>query len=635
MLGIYCRTSRETDIENSTISQQRIVGIKFAEEHKFEYELYEDEGKSGFKISDDDNDPFNNRPAFMNLINDIKERKIDKVWVWEHSRLSRNQYASAFIFNVFEKFNITLYENQKEFDLNDPQLKFTRQILDAVSEYERQLIVARTTRGLRKRIEEGKRSHQKLYGYRKDGKDETGHTVWVPDESQMENYKYIFKRYMEGATLRKLSFEVYDKYRIEKWGLVSYGHFLGRILRGYQYTGYQLTIEGNEIYKKFRKNEIDNIQILLDIKYWIKSVTYPVELISIEEWVQVCEKLQVRGRRLRIAMEKRILRASRDIATGLIQCSDCGHKYYYKEQKIHYKKNNTDWIYHSYYHQMFFNNRVCKQRPKSFSIEYIDEIFKIFYFYFYLVFDNTNDLIKESQRNIKQTQARLKENIRHTEKEIAVIEKRIQKFQKTLDSSAEETDIIKLLLRNINSSEEKLDGLNIELSKLKIDYELQNEKFNQTLLEMTYYDVKEKILDWFTKLNIEEQRNELIKVVKTCQIFTHYLIIDTGNIIFLFDINKHYVFDIKLLENLNKDEVYKLHFIKMKGKKEARKFNDKLIHDVNLERDSEIKLRVSEYLMKTYNIFYSLVDKTKLISFIPLAGIMSIELEKFENENTE
>jgi DNA invertase Pin-like site-specific DNA recombinase len=113
MLGIYCRTSKERDFETSTISQQRTAGIKFAEEHKFEYEIYEDEGKSGFKISDDDNDPFNNRPAFINLINDIKNKKIDKVWVWEHSRLSCNQYASAFIFNIFEKFKVKLFENQK------------------------------------------------------------------------------------------------------------------------------------------------------------------------------------------------------------------------------------------------------------------------------------------------------------------------------------------------------------------------------------------------------------------------------------------------------------------------------------------------------------------------------------------
>jgi DNA invertase Pin-like site-specific DNA recombinase len=159
-----------------------------------------------------------------------KDRKIDKFWVWGHSQLSRNQYASTIIFKIFEKFNTTLFENQKQLDLNDPQFKFMRQVFDAIDEYERQLIVARTTRGLRKGIDEGKRVHQKLYCYRKEGRDEKGYTKWVPVESAIENYKYILKRFMEGESLRKIIFEVYDKNKIEKWGLPSYAHFLGRYL---------------------------------------------------------------------------------------------------------------------------------------------------------------------------------------------------------------------------------------------------------------------------------------------------------------------------------------------------------------------------------------------------------------------
>ena len=57
MLGIYCRTSKERDIETSTISQQKTIGLKFAEKHNLEYKIYQDEGKSGYKISDDDQDP--------------------------------------------------------------------------------------------------------------------------------------------------------------------------------------------------------------------------------------------------------------------------------------------------------------------------------------------------------------------------------------------------------------------------------------------------------------------------------------------------------------------------------------------------------------------------------------------------
>ena len=631
MLGIYCRTSREVEIENSTISQQRTAGIKFAEKNNFEYELYQDEGKSGFKISDDDLDPFNNRPEFTRLINDIKDGKIDKVWVWEHSRLSRNQYASAFIFKVFVKYKITLYENQKQFDMDDPQIKFTMQILDAVSEYERQLIVARTTRGMRKRIDEGKRSHQKLYCYQKDGKDDKGHTKWIPVESEVENYKHILKRFNEGATLRKLTFEIHDEHKLNVWGLPSYAHFLGRILRGYQYTGYQLTIEGNEIYKKFRKNELDNIQVLLDRKYWIKSVPYPLELISIEDWVSVVEKLQIRGMKLNKVRKDRLLRASKDIATGIIQCNYCGNKFYYKEQRITNNKGRN-WIYTTYFHHQFFNHHVCNQKPKSFYIEYINEIFKIFYFYFLLVFDNRNDQIRESLRSIKQTQLKIKERIAKVEKEIPIIEKRIERFKTRLNAPIE-NNLMDILLRQINENEIKLNELNMEISKLKIDYELQIEKYNKDESELTYYDVVEKVNDWFFKLNVEEQRNELIRLIKTCIVISSYLIIDTGKIVFLFNINDHHKFDMELLNKMNNGEVFKNYFVEMKGSKDARKHDGKLIPNVKLDRDDEIRMRLFQYLIKEYNIVYDISEKTNFIPFVPLTGLFGFDLEQFGNED--
>jgi site-specific DNA recombinase len=148
MLGIYVRTSIDDEKKESPIEQQKKIGIQFAVDNNLKYEIYEDRGISGFKIADDDNDPFKNRPRFTDLMNEIKEKKVDKVWVWEHSRLSRNQYANAFIFHLFEKHNIKLFEKDKEFDLKDPQTKMLRGMLGIMAEYERTLIVDRTTRGL-------------------------------------------------------------------------------------------------------------------------------------------------------------------------------------------------------------------------------------------------------------------------------------------------------------------------------------------------------------------------------------------------------------------------------------------------------------------------------------------------------
>jgi hypothetical protein len=509
--------------------------------------------------------------------------------------------------------------------MNDPQLKFTRHILDAVSEYERQLIVGRTTRGLHKAINEGRRTYKKLYGYERVSKDKNGHCVFELVESEINNYKFAFQRYMAGATLMKICYEIYDMNKVEKRQLPNYAFNLGKLLRLYQYTGYQLTIEGSNIYKRFRRNEIDNLKVLLDRKYWVKSIPYHYEIISIEDWVRICERLQIRGRKVDATRKERILRASKDIATGLIECGNCGKRYYYHEQKAKRNKDGDMSVYLSYFHILTINGRICNQRPRSFKLDDINEIFKLFYFYFYMVFDNTNDLIKESQRNIKHTQLKLKEQIEKTEKEISSIDKRILKFKKVLDDT-DDLDVIKFLSKQVTENEEKKNEITMELSKLKIEYELQNEKFNKTLLEMTYYDVKEKINDWFFNLNVEEQRNELIRVIKSCKMFNHYLIIDTGKIVFLFDIFKRYVFDMTLLDNLNKDEIYKLHFIEMKNKKLARKFNDRLIANVNLDLNNEIRLRVFQYLIQRYNIVYNLNDTKRLVSFISLTGLYGFDL---------
>jgi DNA invertase Pin-like site-specific DNA recombinase/ribosomal protein L33 len=622
MLGIYCRTSKDAEYEKSTINQQVNLGIKFCEEKGItEYEIYKDEGISGFKISDDDKDPFNNRPDFTRLINDIKNKKINSVWVWEHSRLSRNQYASAFIFNIFEKHNITIYENKKKLDLNDPTLKLTRQMLDAIAEYERQLIIGRTKRGLHKSIDEGKKSHPNLYGYKKSGKDDTGHTVWTPVESQIENYKYILKRFMEGTGLKKICYEINDMNKVEKNKMINQTSKISRLLKGYQYTGYQLTMEGLSIYRQFRNNEIENIQILLNKKYWVKSKPYPLELISVKDWVKINEKLQIYSKKHTDAMKERTLRATSAIVSGILKCGNCGNRYYYRIQKTEVRKDGTLYSYPSYYHMSVYSKNYCGQKPKTIRSTDIDEIIKIFYFFSYMVFDDTNELQKESLRNIKQTLLKLKETVDNYEKETARIERLLLKYNRSLETT-DDNDVIYVLSKNIKTNEDKLSELNVELSKMKIEYEKQNEKYGKTEREMTYYDVKERVLNWFKKLSVEDQRNELIKIVKTCNIYGHYILIDTGMVAFFFDINQHYVFDKKLLKMLDGDEIHKLYFVKLRNKKQVKMFNGKKIPDIDL-RDEEIKLTLFKYLKRNFDVLYDLKETRNFVSFVSLKGLYS------------
>ena len=67
--GIYVRTSVEKD--NTSIEQQIKLGKTFCKRNRFEFQVYEDAGKSGFKVEDDDN-PFKNRKGLTKLIDDIE-----------------------------------------------------------------------------------------------------------------------------------------------------------------------------------------------------------------------------------------------------------------------------------------------------------------------------------------------------------------------------------------------------------------------------------------------------------------------------------------------------------------------------------------------------------------------------------
>jgi len=625
MLGIYVRTSKEQDTIRSTISQQIDSGLKFCKEKNIiDYEIYEDEGKSGFLISDDDENPFNNRPNFTRLINDIKSKKIDSVWVWEHSRLSRNQDASVLIFRTFKKHNIKLFENKSELDYLTPKYNLFRQMLDAMDEYERHLIIERTTRGLRKSINEGNRSHSSLYGYKSNGKNQTGHTIWVTVESEIETYKYILKRFLEGIGLKKICYEINDMNKTEKKRMINQTSKISRWLKMYQYTGYQLTLEGLSIYKQFRNNEIDNIQVLLKKEYWVKSKPFPVELVSIKDWVKINEKLQIYSKKHVDSMKERTLRATTALGSGILRCGVCNNRYYFRIQKTEVRKDGTLYSYPSYYHTAIYKSNYCGQRPKTIRSIDIDEILKLFFFFSYLVFDDTNDLIRESLRNMKQTQIKLKENIHNNEKEIIRIEKLLVKFNKSLETT-DDNEVVHILSRNIFSNENKLSELNIELLKMKSEYEKLIDKYKNTEREMTYYDVKERILNWFKKLNIEEQRNELIKIINSFIIYDHFILINTGKNVFFFDINQKYVFDMKLLKKLDKDLIYKIHFVKYENKRQVKMFNDKRILDINLERDDKIRLKLLKYLKKNFNIVYDLKETRNFISFVSLKGLLSGE----------
>lgn len=595
MLGIYARTSRDNPLEViSTIDQQIKAGIEFAIKNGLEYQVYADKGISGYKISEEEeSDPFNNRPQFTQLVNDIKNKKIDSVWVWEHSRISRNQYASAFIFNIFQKHKITLYEKDKEFNLSDPTNQMLRQILDAVAQYERQLIVGRTTRGLYNAIDSGRRAHAKFFGYRRVGRDKNNNIVWEPVESELEQIRKWYAQYKEGKSLRSIILSQIDGTdKLETAVLLQRATKLNRFLSHAEYTGYNLNMKGLEILHKFEKCEIDNLQALKNKEYWVKSIAYNVQIISIEEWVDIRERLQ-QNKLVRASRDVNKRRAEKSLATGLIKCGCCGLYYYHYH--MHYKsaKLNDFVDFYYYYHHKSFGNERCSNRPKSLDVKRIDNIFEAFVLYFFALFDNYQTAMQEDLESRNIELMKIEETQKSFDKEIAQIKRQIEKLNLALEST-DDVKAITVLAARISDCEERIKTIAEKKAENFIVLSKKNEEMEKLQSNMYFYSMADQILNFHKKYNIEEKRTTLMKIIDEAIVFGKYLLIRNANRVFVFDTKKNYGFpedaynvfeavrDIDSVSVLN----LTLNIPKMLTRKEAQEF----FHKNNINYDSNVRV---------------------------------------------
>ncbi|MDR1902173.1 MAG: hypothetical protein LBQ88_07845, partial [Treponema sp.] len=134
---------------------------------------------------------------------------------------------------------------------------------------------------------------------------------------------------------------------------------------------------------------------------------------------------------------------------------------------------------------------------------------------------------------IKREQIVIREETTACEKEIIQIEKNIKKFTAALEQTNNIEAMDSYVIR-IGRYEKEIEKAKEKLVELKIETERLNIKYAGTEEENMYYNVKDRIHNFFKKLNIEEQRNELIKTIKKCVVMGTHIIIDSGANVFIF-----------------------------------------------------------------------------------------------------
>jgi len=592
IVGIYVRSS--VDKENTSIDSQINMGINFCKKNNFQYQIYEDIGKSGFKI-DDENNPFKNRKGLLKLISDIENKVIDKIWVFENSRLSRNEISSFTLNRIFQKNNIILYENGKQYDFNNPQNKMIQGILSQISQYERHLIINRTIRGVQDIINRGIHSFNELYGYKRNGTNniilsgkEKSFINWEPIDSEIKHIKYSFKKVLEGHSVSQIVNDIFKKKLTEK-NRSSFIRKFGSILRQFVYTGYCLNIEGQELYRKFKNFEIDSIKELNNKKYYVKSISYPVNIVSIENWIKVVEKLQGK----RIIYKDKMRRTNSEMLTGIMSCPYCELRYYLTK--------DNGYLYYKH-----FPKKLCGQKPKSVKVEKLNQFFDIFFFYYYLIYDNTNILMKESLKILDLNLSEIKDRI----KSIIDINKRyenqINKIQSVYDNS-DDKETIKLSLKKENDLTNKIEENKLILLQLNNEFENLKIKNNYRYSEFTEKNVKELIINFFDNMNNEDKRIELLKIIKNCQLFGKFIIINTGNLLFIFHIDNECILTEKIYNIFKRNKNYKDNILKIK---------DIYIQEYYMENKYNSKIRIiMKNRFKEFGIKYDISNIDKIISF--------------------
>lgn len=389
-------------VEGYSIDAQKELLVNFAKSKEFDsYEFYIDGGFSGKDL---------NRPSIQNLINDVKNKKIDCVIVYKLDRISRSQRDTLFLIEeVFNKYNVGFISIRENFDTTSPFGKAMIGILSVFAQLERETILERTRLGLKKRAEAGLWRGGGKIPFPYDYDKEKG--ILVPNHEKVTVLNKMISLYLGGKSFNKIATIVgMDESLVEK-----------RIL--------SITNTGKVPYK----GEI------------FDGCHEPV--VSEETYQEIIRMNKMRSK----------TRTARHyLLSGKIYCGQCGAKYRYQKwgQRI---------ICYCYSQQKskpkFIKNPNCKnKRVDSFEIEdaVLEQIFLMSLDEKKL--DNTFSLVNVSE--IDELQNRLTGIVKQIENLLNFIIEGIDivEIRDKLKSLQEEREKIQKVLDDAKTNNEKIES---------------------------------------------------------------------------------------------------------------------------------------------------------------------------------
>jgi len=231
--AIYTRKSTEhgLELEFNSLDAQResceaYIKSQTHEGWKALSRRYDDPAYSGGSLD---------RPALQRLLADIDAGRVDVVVVYKIDRLTRSLSDFAKLVELFDKKAISFVAVTQQFNTTTSMGRLTLNVLLSFAQFERELSSERVRDKVAASRKKGKWTGGGIpLGY--DTKDKK----LVVNQSEAENVRYIYRRYLDLKCLRRLTADLDEKGIISKQRTSHSGRNIGGIRFAYGPLAYLL-----------------------------------------------------------------------------------------------------------------------------------------------------------------------------------------------------------------------------------------------------------------------------------------------------------------------------------------------------------------------------------------------------------
>ena len=137
------------DDEGTSLATQKELGIAKSKELGMKHKVW-NEGAASSHHED-----LVNRPILVHLLSEIENGAVKHLFVFNNDRLSRNEDTQFVIKSALTKNDVVLYTKDGRFDLNNPQDKLFKSLLDGIAEYDNALRAERSRLGKINKVRQG------------------------------------------------------------------------------------------------------------------------------------------------------------------------------------------------------------------------------------------------------------------------------------------------------------------------------------------------------------------------------------------------------------------------------------------------------------------------------------------------